>query len=198
MLLGFYTEQTPVPNQEIELQFAGVTMVSSDTEEVIQAIKQQLQSIGVTNIQVRQQADNTLKIAYYSNENVAAIKAFLIENGVASNNGFPEEPTGDETFSFEAYANVDSYKLDVYELQTAADSSLGEHQGKYILDLQKEYDKSPSPNSFANTSSFFSGDFNTTSIELTYTESGYIVIFKENISYEIPDVRAGPFTATLS
>ncbi|WP_298520506.1 hypothetical protein [uncultured Kordia sp.] len=196
-LLGFYKEQTPAPNQEIELQFAQGASVSQQTEEVIQAIKQQLQTLGVANIQVRQLANDTLAIAYYSNEDVSAIKELLVEKGFASKKQLPQIPTEDQTENFQAYATVDSYKLDIYELKTTADSFLGTH-GKFILDLQKEFDKSPSPNSFANANSFIAGDVNTISIALTYSESGYTVIFKENTPYEIPDVRAGPSTTTLS
>ncbi|MCH2195955.1 hypothetical protein [Kordia sp.] len=195
VLLGYYQEQAPVPNQEIELQFSQNEVVSEETEDVILAIKEQLESLGVTNIQVRQLANNTLAIAYYSDENVAVIKEFLIEKGFASKK-LPKTPT-EETGSHEIFANADSYKLDIYELQTTSDSYLGTH-GKYILDLQKEYDKSPTSSSFANANSFITGDFDVNSLVLTYSESDYTVTFKENISYEIPDVRAGPFTIILS
>ncbi|MFK7746795.1 MAG: hypothetical protein AB8B65_00245 [Kordia sp.] len=196
-LLGFYQEQTPVPNQQIELQFSGSATVSSNTEEVIEAIKLQLEDLGVANIQVRKQADNTLTIAYYSNENAASVKKLLIEKGIASKDKFPASPTENNTVNYQEFASLDSYELDVYELQTTSDSFDGTH-GKYILDLQKEYDKSPTPNSFAKANSLITGDFNTSLIARMYTESGYTTILKENISYEIPDVRAGPFTTTLS
>ncbi|WP_420574531.1 hypothetical protein [Kordia sp.] len=195
-LLGFYKEQTPAPNQEIELQFAKNTTLSEQTEEVIQAIKEQLKALGVENIQVRQQAEGTLKIAYYSNENVTAIKEFLQAEGITSDTESGEIPVDGKTIVFEEYAEVDGYKIDVYELQTTVNPYTA-LQGKFILALQKDYDKSPNPNSFANTNSFISGDFKTT-IELAYTESSYTAIPKENISYEIPDVRAGPFAGMHS
>jgi len=193
VLLGFYKEQTLAPNQEIELRFADQTTVLEESDDVIEAIKSQLEALGVENIQVRQTA-GTLKIAYYSDENVAEIKKVLATEGFDSK----ENPTGEKTVKFQDYGLVDSFKLDVYELQADSNPSNGIH-GKYILGLQKNSDKSPdtNPNSFANANSFLSGEFKTI-LALAYTESTYVAIPKENISYEIPDVRAGPFTAMRS
>ncbi len=197
-LFGFYKEQTPAPNQEIELQFAEREAVAQDATIVIQAIKQQLQDFGVENIQVRERTAQTLKIAYFSEDAVATIKEFLVEKGWLANDESPTIPTEEQQVYLQAYANVDHCKIDIYELQSTADSYFGGTHGKYILDLHKEYDKSPTPNSFANTNSFITGDHHTLAIECTYTTSGYTVIHKENIAYEIPDVRAGPFSTTLS
>ncbi len=192
-LLGFYKKQSPAPNQEIELQFADQTTVFNETAEVIAAIKQQLAVLGVENIQVRQTA-GTLKIAYYSDENVAEIKKILAAEGFTSE----EIPTDNKAINFQELATADSFKIEVYELQTASNPYAAIH-GKYILALQKDYDKSPNPNpnSFANTSSFYIGEIKTT-IALAYTASSYTAIPKENSSYETPDVRAGPFTTKHS
>ncbi|EDP95385.1 hypothetical protein U8527_17005 [Kordia algicida OT-1] len=193
-LLGFYKEQTPAPNQEIELQFTNQT-VSQETKEVIDGIKKQLEALGVANIQVRQ-IDGALKIAYYSDENVAAIKELLLEEIPASNNESPNQTDDDNTVVFQEYTAIEGYKLEVYELHTTSNPFIGV-QGKFILSLQKDYDKSPNPNSFANTNNFISGEVKHT-IALAYTESSYTAIPKENTSYEIPDVRAGPFAAMHS
>ena len=193
MLLGFYKEQVPAPNQQIELQFVDQATILEESDEVIEAIKVQLEALGVENIQVRQ-TDGTLKIAYYSDENVAEIKKILATEGFDSE----ENSTGKKAVKFQDYGLVDSFKLDVYELQIDSNPFDGIH-GKYILALQKNSDKSPdtNPNSFANANSFLAGEFKTI-ISLAYTESTYIAIPKENISYEIPDVRAGPFSAMRS
>jgi hypothetical protein len=196
-LLGFYKEQLPTPNQQIELQFTGQTTVPEEGGEVIEAIKLQLEALGVENIQVRQ-SDGILKIAYYSDENVAEIKKILATEGFDSDSKSEEIPTNKKPIKFQDYGIVDSFKIDIYELQIASNPFSGIH-GKYILALQKNSDKSPdtNPNSFANANSFLTGEFKTI-ISLAYTESTYIAIPKENISYEIPDVRAGPFSAMRS
>ncbi|MEM6721616.1 MAG: hypothetical protein AAF611_19975 [Bacteroidota bacterium] len=196
-LFGFYKEQTPAPNQEIELQFTDSVVVAQDASEIITTIKKQLEALGVENIQVREHTEQTLKIAYFSQEEVDAVKELLIENGLSTTDESTESPTEDNNVYLQSAANVDSFKIDIYELKSASDSYVGAH-GKFILDLHKEYDKSPTPNSFANTNTYFSGEHNTIAIEFTYTTTNYTVIPKENISYEIPDVRAGPFTTTLS
>jgi len=195
-LLGFYKKQNPAPNQEIELQFVDQELVVEDTEDVIKAIKQQLQALGITEIQVRTQENGILKIAYYSEADVADIKKVLSSKGIASEGESNEIPTNKKVVTFQHAGNVDTFKLDVYELQTTSNPYVGTH-GKYILAFQKEYDKAPSPNSFGNTDSFLTGELKTT-IELAYTESTYTTILKENISYEIPDVRAGPTSVVHS
>jgi len=196
-LLGFYKKQSPAPNQEIELQFENQTTVLNETEDVIQAIKQQLEVLGVENIQVRH-TEKTLKIAYYSDENVAKIKKILAAEGFTSNHPSEEIPTNHKAVKFQEYATTDHFKIEIYELQTASNPYAAIH-GKYILALQKDYDKSPNsnPNSFANTSSFYLGEIKTV-IALAYTESSYTAIPKEHIPHEIPDVRAGPSTTILS
>lgn len=195
--LGFYKKQSLVPNQEIELQFENQVTVFNETEDVIQAIKQQLVVLGVENIQVRQ-TPGTLKIAYYSDANVAEIKKILAAEGFTSNHPSEETPTNPKAVKFQGNATADHFKIDVYELQTASNPYAAIH-GKYILVVQKDFDKSPTsnPNSFANTSSFYLGDIKTV-IALAYTESSYTAIPKESIPHEIPDVRAGPSTTILS
>ncbi|WP_046758405.1 hypothetical protein [Kordia jejudonensis] len=195
-LLGFYTKQTPVPNQEIVLQFVDQAVVVEDSQNIIDAIKSQLQSVGVTDIQVTEQENGILKIAYYSDAEVADIKKILAANGIHSEKDSQELPNNKKVVAFQNDGNVETFKLDVYEIQTSLNPYAGVH-GKYILALQKEYDKSPNPNSFGNTHTFFTGEFKNT-IALAYTESTYTTILKENISYEIPDVRAGPTSSLHS
>ena len=166
---------------------------TSENAAVILAIKSPLRELGVENIQIKEQG-KTLKIAYYSQEKVADIKELLLQKGFSAENTLPVLPTEHKNEHVQSFAKADGYKIDIYELQSTADSFNGAH-GKYILELHKEFDKSPSPNSFANTSAYITGDFNTIPLELSYVTSNYTTIPKENISYEIPDVRAGPFTS---
>ena len=193
-LLGFYKKQLPAPNQEIELQFANQVTVFEETEEVIQAIKKQLEALGVENIQVRQQ-EGILKIAYFSTEKVTEIKKILAEEGFTSH-GKSEEIPSKNALQFHEYGNSDTYKIAVYELQAASSQYAGVH-GKYILELQKEFDKSSNPNSFANPNLSYVGEVNTI-IALAYKESSYTAIHKENNLHEIPEVRAGPISIIYS
>ncbi|WP_430412219.1 hypothetical protein [Kordia sp.] len=196
VLLGFYKEQTPVPNQEIELQFVDQQVVIEDTQNIIEAITKQLQALGITDIQVREQENGILKISYYSEAEVAAVKKTLSSNGIASKSESGNTPTNTNVFKFKDSGNVDTFKLDIYEIQTVSSPYVGIH-GKYILALQKDYDKAPTPNSFGHAYSYVTGEFQTI-IALAYTESTYTTILKESISYEIPDVRAGPLSSLHS
>lgn len=197
-LLGFYKEQTPAQNQEIELQFTHATIQTTQTEELIEAIKTKLHALGVENITVRQFTNETLKIAYHSQQEVAAIKAVLIDEGFANTFPLQEIPSNDSENSIliDELASTDGYKIDVYELKNASDSYSG-MQGKFILSLHKEYDKSPSPNSFAVHSTYFSAS--TTQVtKSTHKATTYKTIYKAAVSYETPDVRAGPSTKVYS
>lgn len=196
LLLGFYKKQNPAPNQEIELQFVSQEVVDEGTEDIIKAIKLELEAFGITEIQVREQEEGVLKIAYYSETAVADIKKILFSEGIVSKGSSSKIPTNKRVVKFQNYGNVDTFKLDVYEIQTVSSPYSGIH-GKYILALQKEYDKAPSPNSFGNVNSYLTREFQTT-ITFAYTESTYTTILKENISYEIPDVRAGPISSLYS
>lgn len=193
-LLGFYKEQTPAQNQEIELQFANAITQPLQAEEIIQAIKSKLETLDVKNITVRQQSNQTLKIAYHSQQEVAAIKALLVDAGFESEFPLQELPfkNASNTLLIDEFATTDGYKIDVYELQTASDSYIG-MQGKFILSLQKEYDKSPSPNSFALYDSYIAKINGYVKIS-THTVSHYKAIYKDATSYETPDVRAGPIS----
>jgi hypothetical protein len=196
LFFGFSEKQVSVPNQQIELQFTNQEVVQEDTQDIILSITQQLEALGITDIQVKQQEDGILKISYYSDAAVAEIKKVLFANGIHSDGTSKEIPDNTNIVKFKEYGTVDTFKLDVYELQTTSNPYAGIH-GKYIIALQKDFDKSPNPNSFGHTSSFLTGELKTT-IALVYTESGYTTIHKENISYEIPDVRAGPTSSLHS
>lgn len=191
VFLGAYTKQYPAPNQEISLQFVDKKEVSDNADDLITAIKTTLQSVGVTEIQVREQDNGTLKITYYSDADVAVIKKVLSSIGVESEKDSNSIPTDKKVVAFKDAGSADIFKLDVYEIQTATNAFAGAH-GKYILSFQKEYDKAPtSPSASGNTSAYHSSEQKIT-ITLVYSESVYKPILKETISYEIPDVRAGP------
>lgn len=197
VFLGFYTKQNPVPNQEISLQFADQQMINGDAEDIIKTIKTTLQSVGVAAIQVRKQENGTLKIAYYSDAKVTAIKKILAAIGIHSNNDSGMIPISKKRIAFQDLENVDAFKLDVYEIQTVSNAFVGIH-GKYILSLQKEYDKAPtSPNIFGNTSAYYSTEEKAILV-VSFSESVYKSMLKEKLSYETPDVRAGPIVSFYS
>ena len=74
-----YQQQNSLPNQEIVLQFTDAKVTSSETQNTIAIVKEQLQNLGADNIHVKETQEGTLKITYYSATNVSSIKKILSE-----------------------------------------------------------------------------------------------------------------------
>ncbi|WP_299339445.1 hypothetical protein [uncultured Psychroserpens sp.] len=187
LLAGFATkEHCAVPNQEIVLQFTNDAITSNDAKNTISIVKQQLQSVGVENIQVKEQQGGHLKITYYSDSDVDSIKAVLsevnlLELGYLSDqNGDPQIPSDDRSLS---------YNLDVYEIQQADDASdLG---GKLALETKAEQDRFYNPNLFVPQKNVDEKEL-CKSVEVAYKFNRTVAIAIDNSSRKIPEVRAGP------
>jgi len=64
-LLSIHQSQVFIPNQEIVLKF-NKEVTFGESQHTIAALKEQLQSLGVHNIQLVEENDGALKITYYS------------------------------------------------------------------------------------------------------------------------------------
>lgn len=219
-LCGFYKHQVPVPNQEVVLQFADVNSISNNTEDIIAEVKEQLEVIGVSNIQVYDEGHGKLRIAYYSDANVAEIKKLLSESQSVDFTGktaiadvvsdimfFDEKNQGkmagttsgksdESTQNPSGEENADRYQIDVYELSSTTNYTMVV-DGKYTTDTEQKYDKYSKPNIFAKTNDRGVWEHNTTNT-IAYKTPVYDVVIIDNTSYSIPDVRAGPAVAKLS
>ena len=186
-LLGICQEQNSVPNQEIVLQFTDDEVTNEEAQNTIAIIKEQLQTLGINDIQVGEQEDGRLKITYYSDANVASIKKILskgkrIELGYTSYN--QDEKDGNLP------SNKNSnYNFDVYEIQST-DLTLG-FDGKYVLEIKQEYERFSNPNVYS-----FEGEINVTErckiVKVAYRVNRNIAIAIDNTLNTIPEVRAGP------
>ena len=185
-LLGIHQEQTTVPNQEIVLQFVDDEVTNEEAQNAIVIIKEQLQAIGINNIQVGEQENGKLKIIYYSDANVESIKRILskgkkIEIGYTS---FNKEDT-----DFPSDKNQNEYEFDVYEIQSV-DTSF-DFDGKYALELKQEYDRFSNPNIYT-----FAAVVNISEkcriVKTAYKIHKSITFFTGNTLHNIPEVRAGP------
>ncbi len=185
-LLGIHQEQTTVPNQEIVLQFVDDEVTNEEAQNAIVIIKEQLQAIGINNIQVGEQENGKLKIIYYSDANVESIKRILskgkkIEIGYTSFNK-------DDT-DFPSDKNQNEYEFDVYEIQSA-DTSF-DFDGKYALELKQEYDRFSNPNIYT-----FAAVVNISEkcriVKTACKIHKSITFFTGNTLHNIPEVRAGP------
>ena len=183
-LLGLSQHQMSVPNQEIVVQFMDDEVSSDDAQNAITIVKNQLQSIGVDNIQVIEEKDGKLKITYYSDIDVASIKDFLYQEknlklGYTSNDESSKSPSDDES---------NNYNLDVYEIQKPSDTEW-DFEGTLVLELKPDGDRFSNPKVFASIEEI--------NVEIDITRVAYklhynIAIEIDNTSYKIPEVRAGP------
>ncbi|OUS00565.1 hypothetical protein A9Q86_10155 [Flavobacteriales bacterium 33_180_T64] len=187
LLGGIASKQhASVPNQEIVLQFTSDEVTSIDTQNTIAIVKQQLQTAGVENIQVLELESGQLKISYYSNSDVASIKALLSKEKVldiaySSQDGNQgESPSEDKSII---------YNVDVYEIQHGDDVS--DLEGKLALETKVESDRFFNPNVFISKDDIDEKELNRI-VSVAYKFHSANAITLDNRLREIPEVRAGP------
>ena len=173
-------QQITVPNQEIVFQFSDNQATVSQTEKAIQAIKAQLQNIGVKNTQVFEQ-NGILKISYYSDITIAEVKSILLNEKLILNNtkGAQNDNPLDS-----------SYNVDVFEIKPATESGVG-FDGKFIVEAKQEYTRaSQIVLSFsAITESIIQL---TLPVNVSHKVNTNISISIDKGSFNIPEGRAGP------
>ena len=167
------------------MQFTDDEVSSDDALNAIEIVKNQLQTIGVDNIQVREVANGRLRITYYSDIDVASIKNILseekkLELGYSSNNDESNKiPLDDES---------NSYNLDVFKIQKNSDTEW-DLDGILVLELKPDGDRFSNPKIFAYNEEI---DVEENITKVAYKVHYNIAIAIDNTSYKIPEVRAGP------
>ena len=73
-LLGISFGNPNVPNQEIVIQFEKEGLNHFQTEEVLQNITKQLQSVGIEDIHVVEMGGGKLRVRYYSTTQISEIQ----------------------------------------------------------------------------------------------------------------------------
>ena len=185
--LGTYLEQTTVPNQQIVIQFSDANISSEDTENTIEIVKKQLQSIGVTHITIGQREDGKLKITYFSNADVERIQnilsnedrfKFAYNSGDNSSNDFPKN------------RNVKDYELNISEIKNSSDVNWN-FEGIQITELNQKSDRFYNPKVKASDEKFNSEQSNSI-VNVVIKVNKTVALAIDNISHIIPEVRAGP------
>lgn len=185
-MLGIFSQQkTLLPNQEILIQFTSKHVSTQEIKNTIASVKLQLQSLGVNNIQVKKTKQNTLKITYYSDTDVASIKETFskeeqIAIGVSKQNQNPNKIPLNEM--------AISYNLDFCEIQNKnnADWNLN---GVTLQTLDTKSDRFFDPNTY----SFINHkELNTIVIKLAFKGHRNSVFTIQNTATSTPQVRAGP------
>jgi preprotein translocase subunit SecD len=188
-LLGAVSQQqTVIPNQEIVLQFTDAEVTPEEVKNTIAIVKQQLQDLGVNNIQVKESEHGKLKITYYSDSDVASIKeTFSKEDKLKVD--FNSHNQNESSNKFPIDGNTISYNLDVYEIHNGNDIEWNLN-GLSVVEFDTKNDRFFDPNS-----SFYFNPIEVSednSIKLTYKVRKNIALAIDDILHKIPEVRAGP------
>jgi len=184
---GRYLEQSTDANQQIVIQFSDENIAEEDAETTIDDIYVRLQSIGAEHIQIGQNENGQLKITYYSNADVQHIQDILSkEGGFKFALGFD----GNGSADFPLEKAVKNYKLNISEIQNSSNINW-DFEGVQIAELNQKSDR------FNKVKLNVSGE----NINIEHSNSIILVAIKENntvaiainnLSYKIPEVRAGP------
>ena len=178
-LFGACQENLTIPNQEIVLQFSSVSISSNEAQLTIANVKEQLETIGVLKVDIREEANGRLVISYFSDVTVANVKDSLLAVDYASNednqSDFPKEHT---------------YNLDVFEIIKSSDTGFGS-TGKSIFEFKQDYDRFSNPNVFVSASDINEVE-NNVEVLVAYKQNKTIAIAINNIPHQIPECRAGP------
>ena len=182
-------QQTSDPNQEIVLQFTNTEVSSDDAQNTIANIKEQLESLGVDNIQVSEEENGKLIITYYSDIDAASVKETLNKDLRLTLNTSNQGENGTHS-NFPLDKTSSSYNLDVYDIQK--DSGSGwDLNGTFISEVKPEGNRFSNPNFYVSIDDIESREI---AEKLAYKTHCNIAIAIDNISYKIPEVRAGPTT----
>lgn len=187
-LLGFNQNYISEPNQEIVLKFSDVDITSDEAQSTIAHVKEQLLSIGVETVQVKELNEGQLKITYYSGEDIESIKKLLSADNRVE---FSEPQKGNKnTSNFPSKDHEKEYKLDVFKIHKNSDSESG-LGGKSVLSLKQDFDRFHNPKPYIFKNEVGTNDVNTT-VKEAFKVRRNIAIAIENTSRNIPEVRAGP------
>jgi hypothetical protein len=185
-----YQQQNTLPNQEIVLQFTDVEVTSVETQNTIALVKEQLQNLGADNIQVKKTEEGTLKITYYSATNVSYIKRSLSEENVLTLDGNLDNQDR-EPSNLPIENSSISYNLNVYEIQNGNDTDWNFVENS-ILQIKSDNERLLNPNVFVSVIELDDKEEN--SYKVAYKISRNIALAIDNMSHNIPEVRAGPIS----
>lgn len=186
-VLGVKMEHNSLSNQEIVVQFNSEEISEDQTQNAIAIVKEQLQGIGVENIQIVEIANGGLKITYYSDLTVAEIKDIL--SGDELDVDYASGESDEDPSRIHSDFDVKSYELSVYEIQTNSDSEL-DLEG-YLAEVPLGKERYLDPVDYV-THDGFSVQEKNRSEKVAYALYGNSVPIRDYHSYEIPEVRAGP------
>ncbi|NRD24855.1 hypothetical protein HNV10_16495 [Winogradskyella litoriviva] len=184
---GTFVEKTTVPNQQIVIQFSNNAISVEESENAIEAIQTKLQSIGATLIKIGQNDSGQLRITYHSDTDVAHIKnvLFKVENLKVAYNASDESSS-----KFPKEQNVKGYKLNVSEIKTST-TNTWDFEGTQVTEFNNKTDHSNTLK-VHDSGNPIDSELNNHVLNTIVEAYKVVAIVKNNSSYKIPEVRAGP------
>lgn len=187
VVLGLSKEQKKASNQQISLQFIDVEIASETAhDEVIAVIKQKLLVLGIDAIELIENDERQLSIRYYSEVDADAVEKFLSEEDqleVSNEGEFPSD--------FPQEKHPKKYHLVVSDLYLQVDGTFN-LQGTLVSSDQEQKDTNEIyPVALPNNPAVDFDRWANLDSALKINNNSFTVFNK--ISYQIPEVRAGPF-----
>jgi len=175
-----------VPNQEIVVQFSETTS-SDDTDAAITQIRAQLVLLGVEDVQIKQRADGSLKITYYSDVAVSLIQeAFARQHqDLFAKVGVPHSNDTDVPFKEMA----DAFQFTVSEIGGGTDIYNG--LKGHVLEIETKSSR------FHPPEFFFTATLSAVKKEIKRSEISVLIYSQQTgvvaiTSHLLPETRAGP------
>ncbi len=186
-LAGIKMENSSLSNQEIVVHFNDEAAAENQAQNAIAVVKQQLQRIGVENIQIVETADGTLKITYYSDLAVSHIKDIL--SNAELDIDYTSDGQNEGPLHVPSDLEVKSYELSVHEIQSGADGE-ADFDG-YVIEFVNGKERFVPPVDHTSLNGFSA--YRKCSIDkVAYSVNRNRLLFINNFSRHIPEVRAGP------
>jgi len=180
-------QSTVAANQQIVIQFSDETISTEATVSTIEAIYAKLQSVGAQQIKVGKSENGQLKITYFSDADVNKIEDALsnsagfelaYDSKEKTSSGFPSEKTAKD------------YKLNISEIQSSFNTGW-DFEGVEIVELKQKSEHSY--NLKVKTSGHkINAKYSNSIILVAIKINTSIAIAIDKLSYNIPEVRAGP------
>lgn len=180
-LFGALNEKVIIPNQEIVLEFVDVKINRKNIDATILDLKDKLLNAGVSNINIKETKNGTLKISYYSATDINDIKELFSEsNNLLEKNKSNQQKNQQET---------SIYNIDVYTISNQSDIS--KTDDTFILEIKYQSDRFTTNNSLVSNKFLLAHKTNQLykTAYKVYKNNPFI---KGLTSHTEPEVRAGP------
>lgn len=185
----FVVEQhnTILPNQEIVLTFSESN--SSVTYlQTIKGVSKQLEDLGAEQVTVSENSKGSFKVSYYSTISLQSVKKDLFEVNLI-NDFSTSLRLKNNSSDIPAEGDPLDYQIDIYEISDDVVSGM-DHEGKSYFELKQDFNRGSQVH-FSTLPKFaiaISNDL----VSVAEKVNSQLVLTFYTISFQIPEVRAGP------